>query len=141
MFERTYNATAKRVWQALTNKEQMKQWYFDVSDFQAEEGFQFTFTGENEGKEFVHLCEVTGAIPNRLLRYSWAYRGHEGLSHVQFELTPEGDGTKLVLTHEGLETFPAVADFKRENFEKGWTAILGTSLKKFLEPAVDHPVA
>ncbi len=41
---------------------------------------------------------------------------------------------KLRLTHEGLETFPQHdEDFSVENFTKGWNAILGTSLKNFLE--------
>jgi hypothetical protein len=38
------------------------------------------------------------------------------------------------LTHEGLETFPQNnPDFAKESFMQGWTYILGTSLKKFLE--------
>src|SRR5690606_28086515 len=43
--EKTYDAPVRRVWEALTNKEQMKQWYFDVDDFRAEEGFSFRFAG------------------------------------------------------------------------------------------------
>jgi hypothetical protein len=39
------------------------------------------------------------------------------------------------LTHAGLETFPAAEnpDLKKENFEMGWTEIIGTSLKEFVE--------
>ena len=35
------NAPASKVWRALTDKEQMKQWYFDVSSFELEAGFEF----------------------------------------------------------------------------------------------------
>ena len=31
VIERTYNATAEKVWQAITDKNQMKQWYFDIA--------------------------------------------------------------------------------------------------------------
>jgi len=47
IIERSYNASVEKVWQAITDKEQMKQWYFDVSDFKPEVGFEFTFNGEN----------------------------------------------------------------------------------------------
>ncbi|HEY8895376.1 MAG TPA: SRPBCC domain-containing protein, partial [Niastella sp.] len=58
---------------------------------------------------------------------------YEGNSFVTFELYPEGNGTRLKLTHEGLETFPMNPDFAKKNFMEGWTQIIGTSLKEFLE--------
>jgi hypothetical protein len=48
-------------------------------------------------------------------------------------LFPEGDKTRLKLTHEGLETFPKTPAYARKNFEAGWTAIIGSELKQFLE--------
>jgi hypothetical protein len=30
VIERSYNAPRKKVWRAITNKEDMKQWYFDL---------------------------------------------------------------------------------------------------------------
>jgi hypothetical protein len=54
---------------------------------------------------------------------------------VTFELTPDGTKTRLKLTHSGLHTFPADnKDFARSNFQMGWKAIIGDSLKKYLEP-------
>ncbi|HEY1009998.1 MAG TPA: SRPBCC domain-containing protein, partial [Daejeonella sp.] len=43
--ERTYHAPIERVWKAITNKDQMKEWYFDLSEFRAEKGFKFSFVG------------------------------------------------------------------------------------------------
>jgi len=48
-------------------------------------------------------------------------------------LFDEGDKTRLKLTHAGIESFPAEKDFARESFAKGWTHIIGTSLKEYLE--------
>ena len=45
--ERTLNAPAEKVWKAITDKEQMKQWYFDIAEFEPTIGFEFTFSGEN----------------------------------------------------------------------------------------------
>jgi uncharacterized protein YndB with AHSA1/START domain len=134
IIERTFNAPVTKVWKALTDKSDMKQWYFDLAEFKPEVGFEFQFYGGTEGKQYLHLCKITNVIPNKKLTYSWKYDGYAGESFVTFELFPEGDKTRLRLTHEGIETFPAdVPDFSRKNFEEGWTQIIGTSLKDFLE--------
>jgi len=131
--ERTYDAPAALVWKAITDKAEMKQWYFDLAEFKAEVGYEFEFTVEHNGKQFRHLCKVTEVIPQKRLSYTWRYAGHEGDSLVTFELFAEGHKTRLKLTHRGLETFPPLADFARENFNKGWTQLLGTELKQFVE--------
>lgn len=135
IIERRYNAPVEKVWKAITDKEQMKEWYFDVSDFKPEVGFEFTFNGENEGRVFVHLCRILEVVPLKKLKYTWSYEGEKGMSHLTFELFPEGEGTRLKLTHEGLESFPQNRDYRRENFVEGWTYILGKSLQDFLEKA------
>ncbi|HEY4205943.1 MAG TPA: SRPBCC domain-containing protein [Puia sp.] len=133
VIERVYEAPVARVWKAISDKDEMRQWYFNVSDFQAEPGFEFQFEGHNEGRTYVHLCKVTEVVAGRKLRYSWSYKGYEGLSFVTFELFAEGNKTRLKLTHEGLETFPAIADFKKENFATGWTALIGEFLPNYLQ--------
>ena len=44
-----------------------------------------------------------------------------------------GDATRLKLTHTGIERFPKTPAYARKNFEAGWTAIIGSELKQFLE--------
>lgn len=131
--ESTYNAPVDIVWQAITDREQMKQWYFDIESFKPEVGFEFTFKGENEGRVYIHLCKITELIPGRKLKHSWRYQDYEGISYVTFELFPEENKTRIKLTHEGLESFPALPDFARNNFKEGWTMIIGTLLKDFVE--------
>ena len=134
VIDRTLNAPVERVWRAITEKEQMKTWYFDLADFQAVEGFSFEFYGGAEDRQYLHLCKVTEVIDRKKLSYSWTYEGYPGYSVVSFELFPEGDSTRLRLTHAGLETFPSDnKDFAKSNFEAGWTEIIGTSLKTYVE--------
>lgn len=135
IIERTFNVAAEKIWTALTNKEKMRQWYFDLSAFKPEPGFNFQFYGTGkEGEKYLHLCTVEEAIVNKKLSYTWRYDGYEGNSLLSFELFPEGDTTKLVLTHSGLETFPTTTNaFAKENFMEGWTFLIHTSLKEFLE--------
>lgn len=133
--ERSFNASKADVWRALTEKELMKQWYFDLPEFKAEVGFRFEFTGGHEdGIQYRHLCEVTEVVHEQKLVYSWKYDGYEGLSYVGFELTEEKEGTRLKLTHTGIDSFPADnPDLAIHNFEAGWNQIINTSLQDFLE--------
>ena len=132
VIERLLNAPVEKVWKAITDRDQMKQWYFDMPAFEPVVGFEFTFNGENEGRVFVHLCKITEVEVNKKLKHSWRYEGEQGNSFVTFELFAEGDKTRLKLTHEGLETFPPTKDFAKSNFEAGWTHIIGKSLPNFL---------
>jgi uncharacterized protein YndB with AHSA1/START domain len=134
IIERTYHAPIARVWQAISDKNQMKQWYFDLAEFKPEVGFEFQFYGGTEHKQYLHLCKITEVITNKKLSYTWRYDGYEGNSIVTFELFEEGDQTRLKLTHEGLETFPmSNPDFASKNFEMGWTELIGSLLKRFVE--------
>jgi uncharacterized protein YndB with AHSA1/START domain len=131
--ERVFNAPVTRVWKALTDVEQMREWYFDLREFKAEVGFEFEFSVEHEGTTYHHLCRVTEVIPQKKIAYTWRYKGEPGDSLVTIELFAEGDKTRLKLTHTGIETFPKTPAYARKNFEQGWTAIIGTELKQFVE--------
>lgn len=134
VIERTYNAPITRVWKTITDKDDMKQWYFDLAEFKPKVGFEFQFYGGPEDRMYLHLCKVTEVIPGKKITYRWSYDGYEGNSFVTFELFEEGDKTRLKLTHRGLETFPAEnQDFAKGNFVAGWTDLIGTSLKEFVE--------
>ena len=39
VIERTYNAPVEKVWKALTDVDQMRQWYFDLKEFKLERRF------------------------------------------------------------------------------------------------------
>jgi uncharacterized protein YndB with AHSA1/START domain len=132
--EVTVNAPANRVWKALTDSNLMKQWYFDIPGFKPEVGFEFQFTGgEPGGKQYVHLCRVMEAVPNKKLKHSWRYEGYEGDSFVTWELFEDGNKTRVKLTHEGLETFPPVKELARENFIAGWNGFVNQLLPDIVE--------
>jgi uncharacterized protein YndB with AHSA1/START domain len=133
--ERTYDAPVSKVWQAITDKDKMKEWYFDLSAFKAEKGFEFQFTGQGaEGENYLHLCKITEVVFEKKLAYTWRYDGREGKSEVIFELFPEGNKTRLRLTHEGIESFAGNGpSFTKESFAMGWTEIIGKSLKEYVE--------
>lgn len=127
------NAPVASVWKAITDKNEMKNWYFDLPDFVPTVGSKFQFYGENEGRKFLHLCEVKEVVLNKKISYTWMYEGQNIETLVSFELFPEGEQTRLRLTHEGIEKLPQDRDFARSNFELGWTEIIQKSLKEYLE--------
>jgi uncharacterized protein YndB with AHSA1/START domain len=122
-----------KVWKAITDKDEMKNWYFDLAEFKPEVGFEFQFVGGDGVKSFLHLCKITMVIPGKKIAYSWRYDGYAGDSLVTFELFADGETTRLKLTHEGIENFPPDPAFARENFVNGWNQIIGTSLKEYVE--------
>jgi uncharacterized protein YndB with AHSA1/START domain len=135
VIERILNASPSRVWQAITDISQMKQWYMVyLESFKPEVGFETRFNVRKDGQDFLHIWKVTEVVPEKKISYSWKYAGYTGDSLVTFELVPQGQHTMLKLTHSGLETFdpqkfPALA---RGNFLEGWTA-LASSLEQFVE--------
>jgi len=139
ILERTFDAPVARIWKALTDVDQMRQWYFDLKEFKLQVGFEFDFIVEHEGNSFHHLCRVTDVVPERKIAYTWRYKGEPGDSLVTFELFPDGHKTRLKLTHAGIETFPKTPAYARKNFEAGWTAIIGSELKQFVERSKAKP--
>jgi uncharacterized protein YndB with AHSA1/START domain len=133
VIERTFNAPIAKVWRAITDVDQMRAWYFDLKEFKPEVGFEFEFSVEHEGMTYHHLCRVTEVVPQKKIAYTWRYKGEPGDSLVTLELFAEGDNTRVKLTHTGIETFPKTPAYARKNFESGWTAIIGTELKQFVE--------
>jgi uncharacterized protein YndB with AHSA1/START domain len=123
--EKTLDAPAQAVWKALTDKNEMKEWYFNPDHFQLKEGFEFRFAGEgHKGEKYMHICVISEIIPQKKLQYSWKYEGMAGFSIVSFELTPLGNQTRLKLTQN--------PNFAPASFREGWNHILGVSLPGYL---------
>ncbi|MHB1279367.1 MAG: SRPBCC family protein [Bacteroidia bacterium] len=135
VIERLFATPVSRVWSAITEKKEMKEWYFDLDHFKAQKGFVFEFSGgPSPEKQYVHHCEITEVIPQKKLSYSWRYVGYPGNSVVTFDLTESDGGTLLRLTHSGIKTFAQDnPDFALHNFEEGWNQIIHGSLKNYLE--------
>ncbi|WP_165304960.1 SRPBCC family protein [Pedobacter sp. SYP-B3415] len=136
VFERTYEAPIEKVWTALTDAKQLRQWYFEIEDFRPEVGFEFEFTaGPEGGTKYKHICRITACVPPEKLSYSWRYEGFPGDSEVTFELFAESEReTRLKLTHSGLDSFPQDdGALSTESFSEDWNHITGIALRNFVE--------
>jgi len=132
--ERIFEAPAALVWRAITTKAGLDRWFFELAEFKPQAGFEFQFAVEHAGHHYDHRCRVTEVIPQQKIAFTWRYAGHVGDSLVTLELFAEGGGqTRLKLTHTGLETFPKALSFARSNFLQGWTRLIGSSLRDYVE--------
>ena len=139
--EKTFDARSNEVWEAITDQDKMKEWYFDIKDFKPEVGLEFQFYAGDEKKKYLHICKIKEVIPGKKISYSWKYDYDPGISVATFELFPEGNKTRLRLTHEGIHNFSKDhPELAKENFVQGWNEIVNSGLKKFLESkaAVHH---
>lgn len=135
IIERSYNAPIQKVWAAITEKDQMKKWYFEFDEFKAEKGFKAQFTGGDDKVQYLHEFEILECDPPNKLSHSWIYPEYEGYSVLTWELTAEGDAkTHVKLTHQGLESFPQQnPNFRRESFTQGWTYFIQEALPAYVE--------
>lgn len=132
--EQIYDASLDTVWKAITELDQMRQWYFpNIPGFQAEVGFETKFLVRSEGRNFTHIWKVTKVIPEKLIGYSWNFDEYSGEGYSTFELTSREDKTILHLKSEVIREFPDdIPEFKRERGENGWNYLITQSLLNFL---------
>jgi len=135
VIERTYRAPIETVWRAITEVDQLKQWFMrEINSFRPELGFETEFTVRNRDKDFPHIWKVLDVVPGRKIAVEWKFAGYSGSSVATMELFEESDGTKLRLTHEGLENYPREAtDLAKKNFAMGWNALIHQQLPNFLQ--------
>ena len=102
-FERLLAHPPERVWRAVTETEELAQWFPARPDIGGERrvGAELTFTYP-ENTEPPETGEIVELDRPRLFAFTWrsSKPGGAGEQLLRFELEPEGDGTKLTFTHE-----------------------------------------
>ncbi|MGA2857816.1 MAG: SRPBCC domain-containing protein [Candidatus Sulfotelmatobacter sp.] len=136
-------APPARIFQALTDAAQLRQWFTDPScpihlwEMDARLGGRYRYNTEagaavvNNVREFECHGEIVEFDPPRLLVYTWFGNWHDDTSRrtvVRWELTPQAGGTHVKVTHSGLANLPIA----RKDYSSGWVGVL-EMLKKFTE--------
>jgi len=142
--ERLLDAPAETVWRYLTKAELREQWFMGGTDAQADGEFEFLVDHDKLSEDDVPYPEsfecFKGRVFNeKVLRFEpprlleTTFQGGKG-GNVTYELLPEGEKTRLVLTHSGITSPSGFRDFGG-----GWTSHLavlqerlaGRSVKNF----------
>ena len=105
LFERRYPQNIERVWKAVTDPGEMAQWFPSHVEGKRAEGAELAFVDDAQraaAKEAGRPTRADGPIfrgsviafdpPNRFA-FTW------GGERLHFELTSDGDGTRLTFTH------------------------------------------
>ena len=130
----TLNATRERVWKALTDPEEIKQYLFGTktkSDWKI--GSPITYTGEWEGKSYEDKGVIVDLKPGELLHttYFSSMSGKEdkpeNYANVIYQIIPSGKQTVLSITQDNN------ADEKsRDHSKQNWKMVL-QSFKELVE--------
>jgi uncharacterized protein YndB with AHSA1/START domain len=87
-FQRRLTHPVERVWRAITDPEDLRNWFPGVPRFTLEQGATFVVEGEPGG-----TGQIREIDPPHVLEYSW------NGERLRFELAPDGDGCLLTFTH------------------------------------------
>lgn len=124
----------ERVWRYISTPELIAQWLME-NNFKPEVGYHFQFkTRARPGFDGTVYCEVLEVIPQQRLSYSWKGGPHPDKitlnSVVIFTLTPQGDGTQLVLEQNGFDGIGNLMAYWAMNM--GWKGKIKSRLEYLL---------
>ena len=140
VYEIYIRATPERVWQALTDSDLVKRYYFgSVIDSDFRPGSPIVYKQPDTGRIDIE-GEVIEADPPRRLVHTFAVRWDADVNdpptRVAWEITPMGDACRLSVTHDGFTEENATF----ESTKGGWPVIL-SGLKTLLETGTELHVA
>ncbi|WP_030176173.1 SRPBCC family protein [Streptomyces sp. NRRL S-813] len=117
------------VWNALTDPELHARWWA-AGDVKPVVGHRFTLDMGNFGKQ---PCEVTEVEDRRLLVYRFAEGSLD--TTITWRLEPEGEGTRLRLTHAGFDLDSPMGRQAYDGMGNGWPHVLDRLVSLLGEPA------
>jgi uncharacterized protein YndB with AHSA1/START domain len=136
VYEIYIRTTPERLWQALTDSELVRRYYFGSvieSDFRP--GSPLIYRQPDDGRIDIQ-GEVVEADPPRKLVHTFAVRWDPDVNdpptRVSWEITPMGDACLLSVTHDGFTDETATY----ASTKGGWPMIL-SGLKTLLETGED----
>ena len=130
----TIQASSAKVWEALTNPEILKQFYFGadiISDWKV--GSPIIYKGQWQGKSYEDKGTILAFEPGKLLVTThWSLLSNvadipENYHKVTYVLTEQGNSTKVTLTQDNNAT----EEEKAQN-DQFWKTMLD-GMKKLLE--------
>lgn len=129
-----FQCSVSALWQAISNPDEMRAWYFDnIPAFEAKVGFTTQFPVHNEGRKFTHRWEVTDVVPEKKLSYKWSYDEYPGDAEIHFLLSGNSPA-QLQVTMDVLADFDDdIPEFRYESCQGGWDYFIGESLRNYLE--------
>lgn len=124
------NATPDRVFNALTEKEELEKWFVKIAEVELKPGGTIKTNWTADMGEHGTVKEVN---PPHVFSFTWEGMFSPSPTTITFTLEPKDNGTLLTLTHSGIgegKGWEAYAGMDNEG--KGWEAHL-KDLKSWIE--------
>ena len=132
------NAPRDVVWAFLTEKDKLARWFHPAQD-DLKEGEDFTLLDQHGEMQKICWGKVLEMRPHESLVYTFTVKPLNGaMTTVRWSLENAAGGTRLSLTHEGIEEAAGQAAFQMLSaLDAGWDAHFGRLREeaKALEPA------
>ena len=124
--EKQLEASVETVWEAITETNKMKEWFFEqIENFEPVVGFETNFVVKSGDRIFSHLWKITQVIHEHKIVYNWKYDGYVGDSFVTFQLKPLNSGTHIRVITSIVEDFiDDIPEFQPESCITGWEYFL-----------------
>lgn len=126
-------ASPTAVFYALTNAAALREWLCDNAQTDVRENGRF-YLHWNQG--YYASGEFSNLVPNQSFTWQWQGRQEPHASEVHVSLAAQEDGTKVSLTHAGLDSDGAWEQTIAE-LRNGWERGLA-NLKSTLETGLDR---
>lgn len=122
--ERTFNAPARKVFEAWTSAEVLRRWWHAEHtwetpiaevDLRVGGAIRLVMRNPADGSEYAGHGEFTLVDPFRRLAFTWAWENEPSARQlVEVEFTDHGDRTTVLMTHRGLP------DAETDDYRDGW---------------------
>ncbi len=131
----TINATASKVWKALTDPGELEKWMMMTTDFAPQIGRKFIFRTNDPGENWdgIFQCRVEELIENKKLVYTWNAGFINADTLVSIELKENNGKTEVVLTHSGWEKLASNQEQTKNSHSEGWELRVIQKLKEEVE--------
>lgn len=105
VIDRLLAAPPAAVWRALTDRETKARWFSPAQTYDFRVGGGEASGGEHDGKTYAFRSRFEDIVPNERLvfTYDMLMEGRRiSVSLTTIELKPDGAGTRLTLTEQGV---------------------------------------
>jgi uncharacterized protein YndB with AHSA1/START domain len=128
------DAPVERVFAALTDAEELGQWFASSAESDPRTGGDYVlrFEFEDESRNHTYSGQYEEVVPGERVRYPW--NGQFGDTVVEFAARPVDGATEVAMTHSGWSEAAAEA---RQLHEQGWMFFLD-NLERYLTGGDDQ---
>jgi uncharacterized protein YndB with AHSA1/START domain len=123
------------VWRAITEPDQIVQWFSDEADVELRHGYEGALTFTERGTKDATVAQITVQAfePDRTFSYRWSYEpgvvpGNGNSVLVEFVLTSEAGGTRLRVVESGVDRLDWSQERKDDyvaDHNRGWAQHIG----------------